>query len=307
MPAVHLGTTGSPSGTHFFFNLQTGRVIRRHQWTPRPYSSSELKSVEHYAQNAPDTVVFVDRRGVPIEDDDDATIATSLTDDGGEDEFEYPSIPVDSDDDSDYDDESYASSTDEESLGGPSDDDGSTDGPPPGEENRSDDEVSEDGSSLGEKSRSERSSASDDSSTGSASTGTSDGDVADEDSAIATTRFGRRVRAPANLRPTALGGDYASTRQGTAHAADQPASVKVEPAPHPDLVRHMLKVRMGDHDSVAAIRDMHIAGEATKDDYAAALGCYKRMVDKSWYVHFESQAVNSFVARRALRIREQHR
>ena len=57
----------------------------------------------------------------------------------------------------------------------------------------------------------------------------------------------------------------------------------------------MLKARMCDHDSVAAICNMHIAGEATKDDYAAALGCYKRMVDESRYVRFESRAVNSFI------------
>ena len=50
----------------------------------------------------------------------------------------------------------------------------------------------------------------------------------------------------------------------------------------------MLKARMGDHDSVAAIRDMHVAGEATKEDYAAVLGCYKQMVDESRYVRFES-------------------
>ena len=294
MPAVHLGTTGSPSGTHFFFNMQTGRVVRRHQWTPRPYSPSELKAVEQYARDAPETVVFADRRRVPIEDDDDATIATSVAGDEDEDDFEYPSIPVDSDDESGYDDGTYASSDDDDdSVGGFSDDEASTVGPSLARENRSEDDASADGSSqnrseddastdgssLGQENRSERSGDSD--------AGSS---VADNDPATTTTRSGRPVRAPANLCPTALGGDYTTTRPGQVHATDKAA-------PSPDLTRHMLRARMGDHDSVAAIRDMHIAGEASKDDYAAALGCYKRMVDTSRYVRFESRAVNSFIGK----------
>ena len=73
LPAVHLGTTGSPTKTHYFFNLGTGRVIKRHQWTPQPYSSSELRRVERFAKKQPEALVFEDRNRVPIEDDDDST------------------------------------------------------------------------------------------------------------------------------------------------------------------------------------------------------------------------------------------
>ena len=79
------------------------------------------------------------------------------------------------------------------------------------------------------------------------------------DSAIATTCFDRRVRAPASLGPTALGGDYTLTWQGAAHATGKLALARDEPAPHLDLVRYMLLAWMGDHDLFAAICDVHIA------------------------------------------------
>ena len=287
MPAVHLGTTGSPSGTHFFFNMATGRVIRRHQWTPRPYAPSDLRRVERYARDAPTTVVFADRRRVPIEDDDDdaAADAGSLAEDGDDDEFEYPSIPFNDDDDSAFDDETYSPSDDE--------DDGA-------DVELSADEVSTDSLSLDDRGTSVASSA--DESQDADSDGDSledvDGEGASEapdaDTKPRTTRSGRRVRTPANLCPTD-GGGYTTTRRGVVHAAADESAPVDAPAQTPELVRHMLLARMGDHDSVAAIRDMHAAGEATKADYAAALGCYKRVIDTSRYVRYESRAVNCYV------------
>ena len=74
-----------------------------------------MRRVERFAKKQPTALVFEDRNRVPIENDDDSAGAEGEFDDN--DEFDYPDIPVEVDDESDFGDESYSPSEDDDHGG----------------------------------------------------------------------------------------------------------------------------------------------------------------------------------------------
>ena len=48
--SICLGPTGNFQGTYKFFNLKTGHVIKRRQWTEFPMPDSIIRKVEEWAE-----------------------------------------------------------------------------------------------------------------------------------------------------------------------------------------------------------------------------------------------------------------
>ncbi len=65
-PAIVLGPTGNLQGTYKFFNLATGKKVKRRAFTPYPMPDSVIKKVEAYAKSTalPGIFDFADRNGI---------------------------------------------------------------------------------------------------------------------------------------------------------------------------------------------------------------------------------------------------
>jgi hypothetical protein len=68
-PAFVLGPTGNLQGTYKFFNLETGKKIKRRQFTSYPMPDSVIKKVEKFAKPnvVPGAFDFADRSGILFE------------------------------------------------------------------------------------------------------------------------------------------------------------------------------------------------------------------------------------------------
>ena len=105
------------TGISFFLLLLSNRVVRHHQWERRPLPSSIIRVVECMTDRdgMADKIVFVDRHGNAIDNNDDADNASNAGSLAGMDygdKFEYPSVPLD--DKSDSNDETYCTSNNED-------------------------------------------------------------------------------------------------------------------------------------------------------------------------------------------------
>ena len=48
-PALCMGPTGNQRGTYRFFSLNTGRILRRYEWTEMPFTPLTVDRVHHIA------------------------------------------------------------------------------------------------------------------------------------------------------------------------------------------------------------------------------------------------------------------
>ena len=96
--ALALRPTGNQQGGHYFFSLRSGRIINRNHWTPLPMPNEVIQRIHQLARRQGSGLVFKDRNGTVIADDED-------DDSGSTDDSSYA---PDSDDDTD----SYASDSD---------------------------------------------------------------------------------------------------------------------------------------------------------------------------------------------------
>ena len=91
-PAICLGPTGNIQGTHNFFSLMTGLVIKQRNFTELPIPQSVINRVTHFAQNSgvPSDLVFLNRHHVPFDwPDNDSGNSLDPTPIGV-----YPDIPA---------------------------------------------------------------------------------------------------------------------------------------------------------------------------------------------------------------------
>jgi hypothetical protein len=72
---ICLGPIGNEQGGFKFMSLQSGRKFTAHKWTQLPIPPEIIKRVNFLGKDQPKDLVFFDRSGVAIEDDDDALIA----------------------------------------------------------------------------------------------------------------------------------------------------------------------------------------------------------------------------------------
>ena len=72
-PSIVLGPTGNLQGTYKFFNLETGKKIKRRQFTSYPMPDSVIAKVEGFARRnvVPGAFNFADRSGILFEWNDD--------------------------------------------------------------------------------------------------------------------------------------------------------------------------------------------------------------------------------------------
>ena len=66
-PAIVLGLTGNLQGTYKFFNLETGKKIKRRQFTPYPMPDTVIKKVEAFGKSSLGAFDFADRNGILFE------------------------------------------------------------------------------------------------------------------------------------------------------------------------------------------------------------------------------------------------
>ena len=72
-PAINLGPTGNLQGTHKFFNLATGKKVKRRKFTVMPMPDSAIKAVERYGSKTalPGAFDFSDRNNILFEWNDE--------------------------------------------------------------------------------------------------------------------------------------------------------------------------------------------------------------------------------------------
>jgi hypothetical protein len=89
--AIVLSTTGNLQGTYKFYNLATGKKIKRHVFTPYPMPDLVIKKVETFGAGKQDGFVFADCNGTLFEwnDEVDALKGRGLV---KKDNIFYPSI-----------------------------------------------------------------------------------------------------------------------------------------------------------------------------------------------------------------------
>jgi hypothetical protein len=72
---ICLGPIGNEQGGCKFMNLQTGEKFTGYKWTELPIPTSIIKRVNTLGKDQPKDLIFFDRSGNPIEDDDTVPIA----------------------------------------------------------------------------------------------------------------------------------------------------------------------------------------------------------------------------------------
>lgn len=70
-PAIMLGPTGNPSGTHLFMSFKNGRAIRDCQFDCVNFSKMDIKRVEELGKDQTADMVFLERKNNLIEDNKD--------------------------------------------------------------------------------------------------------------------------------------------------------------------------------------------------------------------------------------------
>jgi hypothetical protein len=114
--AIALRPTGNAQGTYYFFSLNTGRRLNRSHWTEVPMPQEVVSRVHSMARRGrtAGTLIFADRLGNPLEDDDagsnDDSDYDPADDDGSDDDHRLgndgaddPDTDADNDDDDDSD------------------------------------------------------------------------------------------------------------------------------------------------------------------------------------------------------------